>query len=60
MVFARPKDEHPRASHLEIAMFNRIDLNKYNSIIMVGGNYSGLNKEKLKTWIQAGGTLILT
>ena len=48
------------ASHLEIPMFNRIELNKYNSIIMVGGSYQDLNKEKLKTWVQAGGTLILT
>lgn len=48
------------ASHLEIPMFNRIELNKYNSIIMVGGSYQDLNKDKLKTWVQTGGTLILT
>ena len=48
------------ASHLEVTMFNRIDINKYNSIVMVGGNYADLNKEKLKAWVQAGGTLILT
>lgn len=27
---------------------------------MVGGTYTELNKEKLKAWVQAGGTLILT
>jgi Zinc carboxypeptidase len=46
--------------HLEQSIFNRIDLNKYNTLIMVGGNYNELNKEKLKTWVQSGGTLIVT
>jgi hypothetical protein len=27
---------------------------------MVGGNYPDLNKDKLKSWVQSGGTLILT
>ena len=48
------------ATHLEIPTFNRIELNKYNTIIMVGGNYTELNKEKLKAWVQSGGTLIVT
>jgi hypothetical protein len=48
------------ATHLEPAVFNRIDLGKYNTIIMVGGNYSDINKDKLKSWVQAGGVLILT
>lgn len=48
------------ATHLEPALFNRIELNKYNTLIMVGGNYADLNKEKLKSWVQSGGTLILT
>lgn len=48
------------ATHLEPAIFNRVELGKYNTLIMVGGNYSELNKEKLKNWVQAGGTLILT
>ena len=46
-------------SLLEIPVFNRADLSKYNTIIMSGGSYSGLNRDKLKTWIQAGGTLLL-
>jgi len=48
------------ATHLEISMFNRVDVSKYNTIIMVGGTYADMNKEKLKTWVQNGGTLILT
>jgi hypothetical protein len=46
------------ATHLEIANFNRVDVIKYNTIIMVGGTYTDLNKEKLKAWVQNGGTLI--
>ena len=48
------------ATHLEQSMVNRIDLNKYNTIIMVGGRYTEINKDKLKEWVQGGGTLILT
>ena len=48
------------SSHLESAVFNRVDLGKYNTIIMVGGTYPDLNKDKLKSWVQGGGTLILT
>jgi hypothetical protein len=48
------------ATHLEPAVFNRIELNKYNTLIMVGGTYTDLNKDKLKAWVQSGGTLILT
>jgi len=48
------------STHLESPVFNRVDLNRYNTLIMVGGNYPDLNKEKLKTWVQNGGELILT
>ena len=47
-------------SQLESVIFNRVDLNKYNTLIMVGGTYPDLNKDKLKTWVQNGGTLLLT
>lgn len=47
------------ATHLEPAIFNRADLARYNTLIMVGGSYSELNKEKLKAWVSNGGTLIL-
>lgn len=46
--------------HLEQGVFNFANLGKYNTIIMVGGNYSDLNKEKLKQWVQDGGVLIVT
>ncbi|HEV7333052.1 MAG TPA: M14 metallopeptidase family protein [Flavisolibacter sp.] len=48
------------STHLDVTAFNRVDLDKYNTIIMVSGSYSDLNKEKLKSWVQGGGTLILT
>ncbi len=48
------------STHLEVPAFNRIDLSKYNTLIMVNGNYNGLDKEKLRNWIQGGGTFIVT
>lgn len=48
------------ATHLEQNAFNRTDLSKYNTIIMVSGSYGDLNKDKLKSWIQEGGVLIVT
>lgn len=47
------------ATHLDQAVFNRADIGRYNTIIMAGGNYNELNKEKLKTWVQNGGSLVL-
>jgi hypothetical protein len=47
------------ATQLEASAFNRIDLAKYNTLIFPGGRYNELNKEKLKTWVQNGGNLIL-
>ncbi len=47
------------STHLEPAMFNRIDLGKYNTLIMAAGTYPDLNKEKLKSWVSSGGNLIL-
>lgn len=46
---------------LDILNFNRADLNKYNTMIIVSGNYSLLDKpavEKIKSWVQGGNTLI--
>jgi hypothetical protein len=45
-------------SHLEMATFNRVDLSRYNTLILVSGNYDAINKDKLKSWVQAGGVLI--
>jgi Zinc carboxypeptidase len=49
-----------RSTHLDIPIFNRSDINKYNTIIMVSGTYNDINKEKLRSWVQAGGVLIVT
>ena len=48
------------ATKLDTKSFGRADLSRYNTIIMVN-SYSGLNEgntNKLKSWIQNGGTLI--
>ncbi len=45
-------------SLLEPAIFNRAELGKYNTLVLVSGNYSELSKEKLKAWVQNGGTLV--
>lgn len=47
------------AAHLDVAMFNRADISKYSTIIMASGNYGDVNKDKLKTWVQSGGVLIV-
>ncbi len=49
-----------KATHLEPSQFNRIDLVRYNTLILAAGTYPDLNKDKLKAWVQTGGTLILT
>lgn len=46
-------------SHLDAPAFNRTDLSKYNTLVMVGGAYNDLNRDKLRAWIQAGGNLVL-
>ncbi len=51
---------HIPATHLEPQGYSRTQLQRYNTLILVGGNYSQLNKEELKAWVQNGGTLILT
>ena len=46
---------------LDILVLPRADLSKYNTIIMVSGNYSLIDKplsDKIKAWIQNGNTLI--
>lgn len=47
------------STHLDQGTFNRIDPSKYNTIIMVGGNYADLNAAKMKAWVQGGGNLIV-
>ncbi|MCX2738926.1 M14 metallopeptidase family protein [Pontibacter anaerobius] len=38
--------------------FNRADLSKYNVLVMAEGSYSNISKEKLRSWVQQGGTVI--
>ncbi|MDB4286104.1 M14 family metallopeptidase [bacterium] len=46
-----------------VGSFSRLDLHKYNTLVMVDGNYAGMNhsgKEKLRQWIEGGGVVIAT
>lgn len=46
---------------IDILNLGRANLSRYNTIVMVNGNYSLIDKivtEKIKTWVQNGGTLI--
>jgi hypothetical protein len=45
-------------THLDLTAFNRVDLARYTTLVMVSGNYDAIQKEKLKTWVQSGGVLI--
>ncbi len=46
---------------LDVLTLPRVNLSRYNTLIMVSGNYALLDKtltDKIKTWVQEGGTLI--
>ncbi len=46
-----------------LRIFNRIDLNKYNTMVMVSGAYHQLDsvkRAKIKQWVAQGNTLITT
>jgi hypothetical protein len=46
---------------LDILNLGRADLNRYNTLIMVSGNYALIDKaatDKIKAWVQNGNTLI--
>lgn len=47
-------------THIDQDGFNSGNVDKYNTLIMVGGTYNDLNKEKLKAWVSNGGVLVLT
>ncbi len=52
---------HMAISKVESDDIARRNIDKYNVIVMVGGSYGSLGKngvEKLKKWVQGGGTLI--
>jgi Zinc carboxypeptidase len=42
----------------DIETVNKINLNKYNTIIVSSGNYGALADDKIKRWVQDGGTLV--
>lgn len=44
---------------IDVNNFNSAIIDKYNTLIMVSGNYGSLNKEKIRNWVQSGGSLIL-
>ncbi len=46
---------------LPLDVFNRVNLDRYNTIIFPSGNYRGVSesaKERLREWIQAGGVAV--
>jgi hypothetical protein len=46
---------------LDIGGLGRVPLNRYNTLVLVSGNYNQLDKEvaeKIKNWVNAGGVLI--
>lgn len=46
---------------LPVDLVNRADLDRYNTLIMVSGNYGSINEqgqERLKRWVQDGGTIV--
>ncbi|MCB0844366.1 MAG: zinc carboxypeptidase, partial [Bacteroidetes bacterium] len=48
---------------VDIDQFSRVKLHEYNTLILVSGSYSALEKdqaEKLKNWLQDGNTIITT
>lgn len=45
---------------LPTSSVSQVDLNKYNTIIMVNGSYGALAGNNLKSWIQTGGVVVAT
>ena len=51
---------HMPITKIPTRYFERVDLDKYNTLVMVSGSYSFSNKtkEKLKAWVGRGNTLV--
>jgi len=52
---------HIPVSLVPVDVFNRINYDKYNTLIMSTGSYNLLNdaaKERLRTWVQNGGVIV--
>lgn len=43
-----------------IENFDRINLNDYNTLLLVNGNYDEINGDKLKRWLRQGGVIVAT
>ena len=46
---------------IDLTTLSRTDLSRYNTLVMVGGNYGQMDKsqtDRIRAWVQAGGTLI--
>ncbi|MCS6928283.1 MAG: M14 family metallopeptidase [Saprospiraceae bacterium] len=44
---------------VDVERFNNLDLGKYNTVVLVSGNFNRLSSEKVKAFVAAGGTLIV-
>ncbi len=51
---------HMPITKIPLRNFERVDFDKYNTLVMVSGNYSLTDKQqdKIKTWVSKGNTLI--
>ena len=52
-----------KPSLVSVDRFNRINIDQYNTILLLDGNYGGVTdraKEKLKTWVVKGGLIVAT
>jgi len=45
-------------SLLDISYMESLDLSEYNTLVLAGGGYDGLDAAAVKDWVQDGGTLI--
>ena len=43
---------------VDMAQMGRVNLDKYNVLVLVSGDYNALPAEKIKAWVQNGGTLV--
>lgn len=46
-------------SLLDVPSVGGADLSRYTTIVMAGGDYSGLNIEQLSAWVRSGGRLVV-
>ncbi|CCH03267.1 secreted protein containing N-terminal zinc-dependent carboxypeptidase related domain [Fibrella aestuarina BUZ 2] len=45
-------------STVDMAQMSRVNLDRYNVLVLVSGDYNGLPTEKIRQWVQNGGTLV--